>query len=163
MSNFVSTFLEQRTMRERQLLGMTAGLLALALVWWVFLAPALQTYRQSDSAHAKLDAEFLQMQSMAEESANLKAVPRVTPEQTKAWLEGAIKKLGKASFTQQEGRVQVSFVGATPEALAAYLADARTRAQLVPSEAHWKKSADKSAEKSAEVLWDGSLVFEVTR
>jgi general secretion pathway protein M len=159
MTTTVITFLQQRSPRERQLLGTTAGLLVSAFVWWALLSPALQTYRQSSSAHAKLDAELLQMQSMAAESAKLKAVPRATPEQAKAWLEGTIKKLGKASFTQQEGRVQVSFVGATPEALAAYLAEARTRVQLLPSEAHWKKNVD----KASDVRWDGSLVFELAK
>jgi type II secretory pathway component PulM len=71
------------------------------------------------------------------------------------WLDGAIKKLGKASVAMQGGRVQVSFTGASPEVLAAWLAEARIKAQLVSLEAHWKKNAS--------LLWDGSVVFELNK
>jgi general secretion pathway protein M len=146
--------------RERQLIGIAGGLLIGALLWFFAIAPALQTYRASDTAHAKLDAELAQMQRMAAEATQLKAMPRANPAAVQAWVDGATKKLGKATATFQGGRVQVSFAGAAPEALAAYLADARSKAQLVPIEAHWKKSA---IAQNVNPLWDGSIVFELAK
>lgn len=160
MSTSTPSFLEQRSPRERQLIVIAGGLLIGALLWFLAIAPALQTYRASSAAHAKLDAELAQMQRMAAEAAKLKAMPRANPAQVQTWLDGATKKLGKASAAMQGGRVQVSFTGATPEALAAYLADARSKAQLVPIEAHWKKSANA---QNVSPLWDGSIVFELAK
>jgi general secretion pathway protein M len=153
MTALLRAWLERQSPRERRLLGGAASVLMLALVWWALVAPALQTYRQSSSAHAKLELQIAQMQSLAAEAAKLRAVPRANSAQVQAWLDGATKKLGKASVAMQGGRVQVSFAGASPEALAAWLAEARIKAQLVPLEAHWKKNAS--------LLWDGSLVFEL--
>ena len=94
------------------------------------------------------------MQAMAEEAKQLKATPRINRSQAQAWLEDSIKKLGKASMSTQGGRVQVNFVGVTPEALALWLAQARSKAQLLPVQANWKRSAN-----VADPLWDGSLVM----
>jgi general secretion pathway protein M len=161
MSTSTHSFLEQRSPRERQLIVVTGGLLAAALLWFLAIAPALQTYRASAAAHAKLDAELAQMQRMAAESAKLKAMPRANPAAVQTWLDGATKKIGKATATLQGGRVQISFTGASPEALATFLAEARTRAQLVPSEAHWKKNANPV--QPTAVLWDGNIVFELAK
>ena len=155
MSTAMSTFWEQRNPRERQLLGVGAAVLAAAVLWFIAISPALQTYRVSATAHAKVDAELANMLGMAAEATKLKAMPRANAAEVQTWLDSATKKLGKASFAMQGGRVQVSFTGATPEALAAYLAEARLKAQLVPSEAHWKKNAN--------LLWDGSIVFELAK
>ncbi len=155
MSTMTNTFWEQRNPRERQWLGAGAAVLAAAFVWFALIAPALQTYRGSSAAHAKLDAELAQMQRMAAEATKLKAMPRANPAQVQTWLDGATKKLGKANAAMQGGRVQISFTGASPEALAAVLAEGRSKAQLVPSEAHWKKNAN--------LLWDGNIVFELAK
>lgn len=160
MSTVMPTFLEQRSPRERQLIGVAAALLAAAFLWFVAIAPALQTYRTSSAAHAKLEAELANMQRMAAEAVKLKAMPRASPAQVQTWLDGATKKLGKASAAVQGSRVQVSFTGASPEALADFLAEARLRAQLMPSEAHWKKNANAPV---AYPQWDGNIVFEFAK
>jgi general secretion pathway protein M len=165
MSTSTPSFLEQCNPRERQLIVIAGGLLAAALLWFLAIAPALQTYRASAAAHAKLDTELAQMQRMASEANKLKAMPRANPAAVQTWLDGATKKIGKATATLQGGRVQISFTGASPEALAAFLAEARTRAQLVPSEAHWKKSVGSPSPNpsNASPQWDGSIVFELAK
>jgi general secretion pathway protein M len=85
----------------------------------------------------------------------LKATPRITRAQAQVWLEGSIKKLGKASMSTQSGRTQINFVGATPEALALWLAEARSNAQLLPVQANWTRSINVTTNP----LWDGSLVM----
>jgi general secretion pathway protein M len=149
---------EQRHPRERKLLMAGVALLMAALLWFLAIAPALQTYRSSNAAHAKLDAELGQMQTMAQEAKRLKALPTMSAAAAQTWLEASVKKLGKASVSVQGGRAQVSFTGAAPEALAVWLTDARVAAQLLPSQANWKRTV---ATKSPEALWDGSIVLEL--
>jgi len=154
MTDAFKIWFEQRAPRERRLFAALVALAVAALVWWLAIAPALQTYRETSAAHAKLDAELAHMQAMAEEAKQLKATPRITRAQAQAWLEGSIKKLGKASMSTQGGRTQINFVGATPEALALWLAEARSNAQLRPVQANWTRSANVT-----DSLWDGLLVM----
>jgi general secretion pathway protein M len=149
---------EQRHPRERKLLTLGAALLIAALVWFLAIAPALQTYRSSSAAHAKLDAELAQMQTMAQEAKRLKERPTLSAAAAQTWLDASVKKLGKASVSVQGVRVQVSFAGAAPEALALWLTEARTGAQLSPMQASWKQSAPS---KEQSVLWDGTMVLEL--
>ncbi len=154
MTEAFKIWFEQRAPREQRLLFALFVLAVAALVWWLAIAPALQTYKGTNAAHAKLDAEISQMQAMADEAKQLKAMSPINRAQSQAWLEGAIKKLGKASMSTQGSRVQINFVGATPEALALWLAEARSHAQLLPVQANWKRSAN-----VADPLWEGSLVM----
>ena len=157
----VKLWFEQRNPRERQMLVLDALVCALALLWWVAIAPALQSYRQSDAAHAKLDAQMADMQAMAAESKRLKAAPHASSTQAQTWLEGATKKLTKASLTVQGSRAQVSFNGVPADVLANWVAEARTAVQLLPVQANWKKGAATGPEVG--VTWDGILVFELPK
>ncbi len=146
----------QRRPREQWLLVGLTWLASIAVVWWIAIAPALQTYSASGAAHAKLDGELAQMQAMAVSAKQLKASPKVSAMQAQMWLDASIKKLGKVSMSTQGNRVQINFAGATPEALAAWLAEARTSAQLLAVQANWKRAAN-----ATEALWEGSLAFEL--
>ena len=154
MTDALKSWFEQRAPREQRLLSALAALGVAALVWWLAIAPALQTLRETSAAHAKLDAVLARMQAMADEAKHLKAMPRINRAQAQVWLEDSIKKLGKASMSAQGGRVQINFAGATPEALALWLAEARSKAQLLPVQANWTRRANVT-----ELLWDGSLVM----
>lgn len=150
------TQLDKLAPRERKMLTLLGYTLLLALLWYAALAPAWQTWRSSKAAHAKLDAELAQMQTLAAEAKALQAIPAKSATQSKAWLEASVKQLGKATLTLQGGRAQINFNQATPEQLTAWLIEARTTAALRPIEAHWKRLEDG---KSA--LWDGVVVFEL--
>jgi general secretion pathway protein M len=152
----LSTQLDKLAPRERQLVLIASVLLGFALVWWVAISPALQTYQKSSAAHAALDAQLSQMQALSVEAASLRGKPRLVGAQAQDWLNGSIKPLGKASLTLPTGRAQINFSGAAPEALAAWLSDARTTAGLLPLEAHWKLSAT-----SKTAAWDGVVIFEM--
>lgn len=154
MRDALNTWLEQRAPREQRLLVALAALAIAAAMWWLAITPALQMYRETDAAHAKLDAQIAQMQAMAEEAMQLKTKPQISSAQAQMWLEGSIKKLGVASMTMQGSHTHIRFVGATPETLATWLAEARSRAHLKPVEANWKRDAS-----SVDPLWDGSLVM----
>lgn len=159
MMDAFNQWFEQRAPRERQLLSIAFALLVIAVIWWTLVAPALQTYRTSTAAHAKLDIELAQMQAMASEAKQVRARPVVSAAQAQAWLDTSVKKLGKATLQMQGSRVQVNFVGASPESIAMWLAEARSTVQLLPLQANWKRSV--GAANAANVLWDGSMVLEL--
>jgi general secretion pathway protein M len=166
---------ERLAPRERSLLTAASCLLVMALVWWIALAPALQTWRDSASSHAKLDAQLAQMQRLAQEATRLKAAPVISPKEAESWLVQSVKKLGKSTVSLpagglSSGLVQVTLIGADAAALAVWLTDARTAAGLIPVEAHWRRNlqnADKpstssqSAQPSNSALWDGSLTLKL--
>lgn len=167
----INAALDALAPRERRWLLAAGALLLLALLWWVAIQPALTTYRNSNDAHAAIDAKIAQMHTLAQEAKALQAAPRIDPSQSKAWLESASKRLGKASVNAQSNRIQINFSGASPEALAAYLADARTAAGLRPVQANWRLagaaagsgsgSGAGAGAASKSPLWDGTLVFEI--
>lgn len=176
----IQTTFERLAPRERTLVVVACGLLGLALIWWIALAPALQTYRESDGAHAKLDTELAQMQSLAAEAKRLKAAPVVSAKEAELWLVQSVKKLGKSNAStvnlpaggMNSGLAQVTLAGADAAALANWLTEARTAAGLIPVEAHWKRSAqaDKPSTAGAAstastaasaALWDGSITLKL--
>jgi general secretion pathway protein M len=149
---------EKLAPRERQLVTVLGCTLLLALMWSLAISPALQTWRGHAAAHAKLDAELAQMQSLAAEAKALQAVPPKTAAQAQSWLASSIKKLGKATLSNQGERVQVNFNSVSADSLALWLTEARTTAALLPLEAHWKRQ---DGEKT--ILWDGVILFELPR
>ena len=155
----MNAWLQDRPPRERALLTSLIALVVVALVWWFAIAPALQTYRASSSAHAKLDETLSHMRAMAQEAKQLKATPRPSGSAVQTWLDASVKKLGKASVSTQGGRTLIQLTGASPEALAAWLAEARQTAQITPAQANLRRSA--AAKGSADILWDGTLTFEL--
>ncbi len=174
LGNAALAWYHQRPVREQRLLVGLALLVCAALLWAIGIAPALQTYRASGGAHAKLDAELAQMQAMALESQRLKAMPILSAAQAQTWLDTSIKKLGKATLAVQGSRVQINFTGASPEALAAWLSQARSAAQLVPLQANWRRMTAGVAGAAAppaaqtppaggksDVLWEGLIVLEL--
>ena len=161
----IQTAFERLAPRERTLILAAGCLLVLALLWWIALAPALHTWRESGSAHAKLDTELAQMQTLAHEAKQLKAVPRISAKDAEGWLVQSVKKLGKSTVNLpagglQSGLAQVTLAGAEPAQLANWLTEARTTAGLMPTEARWKRSLPTDKDKSA-VLWDGSVTLKL--
>ena len=59
--NALHALWQQRSVRERRLLVLAAALLALALLWFWALAPALQTWRSAPQRQAELDQQSRQM------------------------------------------------------------------------------------------------------
>ena len=50
--------------RERALVRVAAIVLALALLWWLALAPALATLRQAETQRRALDLQWQRMQAL---------------------------------------------------------------------------------------------------
>ncbi|WP_137892842.1 type II secretion system protein GspM [Ramlibacter sp. 2FC] len=142
--------------REQTLLRGAAGLLALALLWWLAIAPALATLRQAGARQSSLEAQWQQMQRLQAEARALQGLPRPGHDEALRTLEVSVRqRLGAAAQLQLSGeRATLTLKGAPADALAEWLTQARVNARLVPAEARLQRSADADAPS-----WDGQLVL----
>ena len=125
-----------RTTRERRAVIVVVGVLGVLLVWSLLVQPAWRSTRAAPAQLDQLDGELQQMQRVAAESRVLRAVAPVSPTQAAAALKAASERLGdKAKLNLQGDRATLSLTGISPEALRAWLVEARSGARARPVEA----------------------------
>lgn len=141
--------------REKTLVLAAAGLVALALVWWVALGPAIATLRGAESQHRALDAQLQQMLRLQAQAQAMQSQPRQTHDEALRQLELAIRQqLGTtARYTIAGDRVTVTLTGASSQALAQWLSQVRINARTLPGEAKLTRNAAGA--------WDGSIVLSL--
>ena len=157
--------------RERQALGLAAAVVALALLWWVALAPAWKTLRQAPAQHARLDAELHTLQTMAAQAQSLQAQPPIGRDDTLRALEAAtLRHLGaQAKLSVLGDQATASFASAGAADVAQWLADVRINARSVPTELRLSPTTATPAQPSATQapassgVWQGSVVFALSR
>lgn len=147
--------------REQSLVLAAAAVVGLALLWWVLLAPALQQLRGSGARHAAVDAQLQRMQALQAEALQLKDAPRPPGGEALRTLQTTLaQQLGAAAQMNVAGdRATVTLKGASAEALAQWLNQARSTARAVPLEARLVQSAAPANAAAAAVRWDGTLVL----
>ena len=129
-----------RTARERQALVLIGVLIAIFLIWSLFVAPALRTLREAPVQLDRLEAQYQQMQRIAAESGALRGATRVSPAQAAAALKAATDRLGgNARLAMQGDRATLTLTGVSPEALRAWLNEARSGARARPIEAQLQR------------------------
>lgn len=140
--------------REQRLLVLALGVVSMALLWWVAVAPALKVLKAAPQQHAALDAQLQQMQRLQAQALSLRAQPVVSADDARKALEASLKPLGtSAQMVVQVERATVTFKAAAPDALAQWLAAARQNARLVPTEARLTRNAAGA--------WDGMVVLQL--
>jgi general secretion pathway protein M len=139
--------------REKLLVAAAAGLVAVALLWWLALAPALATLRAAESQHATLDAQLRQMQRLEAQARAMLAQPRQNHDEAMRQLEQSIRQqLGvTARYSIAGERVTVTLTGASAQALAQWLSQVRINARALPGEARLQRNAGGT--------WDGTLAL----
>ena len=139
--------------RERRLAAGAAGLVAVALLWWLALAPPLAVVRTAETQHRSLDAQVQRMVGLQAQAQALQSQPRQTAEEASRLLEATVRQqLGTTARMSISGeRVTVTLGGTSPEALAQWLTQARTNARVLPVEARLARNPAG--------LWDGTLVL----
>lgn len=139
--------------RERMLVAAAAGLVALALLWWVALGPAIATLRTADEQHRALDTQLAHMQRLQAQAKAMQSAPRQNPEEAMRQLETSIRQqLGTtARYVIAGDRVTVTLANTPAEALAQWLSQVRTNARAIPGEAKLTRNAGGG--------WDGSVVL----
>ena len=178
---------QKRTARERQLLSLAALLMLLAGLWQMALEPALVTWREAPARQAALDKQTQQMRQLQAQAQALKKPTAVSRAESLRWLEANIPaSLGSdATWRMQGERLNVRLANTSPEQLAAWLVQARERAQALPVQAQLQQTptaaagsrpplSSKTAETANEtrpktppdvggpdVRWSGSLVLSL--
>lgn len=157
--------------REQTLVLAGGGLVAFALLWWLAVAPALSTLRTAPARHAELDAQLQRMQGLRAEALQLQSAPRNARGDSVGALRTALnQRLGNTAQLSVVGdRATVTLKGAPADALAQWLAQARSNARAAPVEVRLARSAvPANAAPNAPVLgkpataiprWDGTLVL----
>ena len=125
-----------RTPRERQAVATVAIVLGLFVGWSLLVQPALRIVRAAPAQLDVLEAQYQQMHRVAAESVALRGAARVSPAQAALALKSATDRLGdKGKITQQGDRATLTLNGVSPEALRAWLNEARSAARARPVEA----------------------------
>ena len=155
--------------REQRMVLGAAMLVSAALLWWIALGPALSTLRLAKIQHTQLDAQLQQMQSLKAQATALAAMPKVSIDDARRTLESSLKQSLSASaqLTVVGNRATVTLKGASPDALAQWLLQARINARAVPSEVRLLKAASTAAAPGGPVMaaattpvrWDGTVVL----
>ncbi len=135
------TWWQARTPRERQAVVVVAIVVALFFIWTLLVQPALNTVTKAPAQLDQLDAQYQQMQRIATESTALRAAPRVSPAQAAQALKAATDRLGeRGRLVMQGDRATLTLnTGVSPEALRAWLNEARSGARARPVEAQLQR------------------------
>jgi general secretion pathway protein M len=141
--------------REKTWVAMATGLVGLAVLWWVLLSPALNTWRHSHTLRAQLDAELQNMHSLQAQARALQAQPQIGREDALRALQATVTQvLGTGSQLIVSGeRVTVTLKGISSQSLAQWLTQSRINAHALPTEAHLSRDI------ADPVAWSGQVVM----
>jgi general secretion pathway protein M len=141
--------------RERRLVGWAAAAVGLLLVWQVAVQPALNTLRSVPAQRAALDIQLAEMQALAQEARELRALPPVSPEQAESALRATVAALGASARLQLVGdRATVTLTGIDAATLTRWLAEVRSAARVRVVELQLNRSG---------MLYGGSVVLALGR
>lgn len=144
----------QVSRREQRLIALALGVVTLALLWWLALAPALKVLQTAPQQHQALDAQLQQMQHLQAQAHSLRAQPMPATDEAIRALQASLKPLAaSAQLVLQQERATVTLKAVSPEALAQWLATARQNARTVPTQARLVRNAAGA--------WDGTVVLQL--
>lgn len=145
-----------QALSARERLGVGAAMVALGilLLWFIAVAPALRTLRDTPPQRDRLETQLAAMQRQAAEAQTLRARPGIPLAQAQAALTAATERLGnKARLVITGDRATVTFTGLEGAALLTWLGEVRSGARARPVEAQLKRLG-----KS----YDGTMILSLT-
>ena len=153
--------------REKTLVQVTAAVIGMALLWWLAVAPALQTLRTANTRHQALDTQLQQMKRLQAQAQQLQTQPKIGADESLRALEAAVKqRLGTGGQLNVAGdRATVTLKAVPAEAIAPWLAQVRTNARALPVEARLVRSTAPVATQPGgantppPARWDGTVVL----
>ncbi|RQO64176.1 general secretion pathway protein GspM [Variovorax sp. KBW07] len=161
--------------RERRLVAAAIALVALALLWWIALAPALRTLAAAPAEHARLDGQLQQMATLQNRAKALQSQPRLNRDDAMRALEASVRDgLGTSNAQLMNAggdSATVTLRAAPANAVAQWLAQARGNAHAVPREAHLTRApaappaaggsgnSKDASSQAPQVRWEGTLVM----
>jgi general secretion pathway protein M len=137
---------------ERDKTWMRVGMLVvgLALLWTIAIAPALRTLRAYEDTRAKLDVQTQAMLRLQAQAKALQAQPKLSRAASTQALQASVKQIfgNRADLSVSGGGATITLRGVSPQALAQWLASARTEARVAPVQAHLTQTGG---------AWSGTL------
>lgn len=128
--------------RDRRIALIGGTVLGFFLLWTLAVQPALRTLQRAPAELDRLDLQLQTMQSLATESAELRAAPPVAPDQAAAALQAATERLGeRGKLSLQGDRAVLTLNGVATSALQGWMAEARSGARARPVEANLLRGA----------------------
>jgi general secretion pathway protein M len=151
----------QLAAREKTLLGLAAALVLATVLWQLSLAPALATLRTADAQTHVLDAQLQQMRAMQTAAKALQQQPALGfDEALRALTRATQQTLGATAKLNMAGdRASITLQGASADALAQWLEQARLNARAVPADARLVRAVAPGAPGGA--TWNGVLVMQL--
>jgi general secretion pathway protein M len=142
--------------REQVLCALALLLVTGALLWWVALAPALQTLRSAPAQQDALGRQMARMQQWQTEAQVLQTQPVLSHDRALHALETGVQQtLGTgSSLTVLNDRVTVVVKATTGDALAQWLAQVRINARSVPIEVKLSRLPT--------LQWEGTVVLALS-
>ena len=153
--------------REQRSVSVLGALLAVLLFWYITIAPALNTLRDSDARRAQIGQQQAHMLALQSQAQALRAARTpLSRDEALRTLQG-LTPSPQIQLNVQGERIAVQLKAVPAPALASWLTQARNQAQALPVEAHLTRgnapaanNASATAANSA-VVWDGSLVLSL--
>lgn len=139
--------------RERQLIGAAALAVGLLLLWLLLLRPAIAVLRTAPDRIQAQTVELTAMRALAQEAKTLQDTTPVAPAQAAQALKAATERLGPhATLAVTGNRATLNLQGVAPQALQAWLVEARAGAHARPVDAQLQQGPSG---------WQGQLVVSL--
>ncbi len=140
--------------RERWLVRLAVGLVVLALLWSLGIAPALRVVQTAGPRMEQLDRQLHQMEGLAAQARALQARAPVSRDEAVRALQSSLQqRMGsQAQMSNAGDRVTVTMSGVAPPVLAQWLGQARAAARVVVAQARLTRGA---------TGWDGSIILQL--
>lgn len=149
--------------RERVMVALAVGVVALAALWWLGLQPAWKTYKSYPTQRAALERQVQQMQDMRQQALQLQGLMAGAANQGGNSAAGAASvqssaqtMLGPGTQANVQGdSVTVRFQNVAPGALAQWLRQTRehTRGQAVQLQMTRTQTETSSPTWSGQATW----------
>lgn len=130
------------------------GVVLLACVLLFMLIPSLKVLRYATADHQALDVKLDTVRALAAQAQAIQNEPKPSHDEAIRFVENSAKQrlLGTAQVTVSGDRATLTLNNTKPEALSAWLTDARTNGRLLPIEAKLTRS---------DAGWSGQLVLNL--
>jgi general secretion pathway protein M len=128
--------------RERRLVVVASAVLGAYLLWSIAVQPAWRTMRDASARIDFLDLQLQEMQALAGEVRELRAIPALGTEQSAQALQAASERLGgRARLSLQGDRAVLTLNGVSASQLRDWLTEARAGARARTLEAQLTRNA----------------------
>ncbi len=144
--------------KDRKLIQYLALALVFSLLWFWNIAPALKTYQEAPLQLAQLERQTENLKALQAQALALQKAPRVKVQNVGAVLQQSLTEIfgNSAKLNLEASRATLTLNNVSAEALAQFLAAARTQAQAMPIEAKLQKNKTGNVE-----VWRGTLILSL--